>query len=200
MTKKDFISSGVIGFLIALFFIPISKNIAELPVSYLLIVLIVFPLLATLGTFIASLLGKFFPVLFQLAKFLLVGALNTFVDLGALNALIAFTGIATGLGYSLFKGISFALAVMNSYFWNRQWTFRRQKKPISKEFLQFFLVSTIGFLLNVGTASFIVNIVSYQFTVSPISQNLWANIGGVGAAFVSLTWNFVGYKLFVFKK
>lgn len=200
MTKKDILSSIIIGFLIALFFIPISRNVAELQASYLLLVLVAFPCLALLGTFIASLLGKFIPVLFQLAKFLLVGALNTFVDLGVLNALIAFTGIATGAGYSLFKGISFTLAVINSYFWNRQWTFGAQRKEIGREFFQFFLVSVVGFLLNVGSASLIVNLVAPQFGFSGISENLWANIGAIGAAFVSLAWNFVGYKVFVFKK
>lgn len=200
MAKKDILSSIIIGFLIALSLIPISKNVAELQVPYSSLVLVAFPLLALLGIFIASVLGKFIPVLFQLAKFLLVGALNTFVDLGVLNTLIGLTGIATSAGYSVFKGISFTLAVINSYFWNRQWTFGAQRKEIGREFLQFFLVSAVGFLLNVGSASLIVNLVAPRFGFSGISENLWANIGAVAAAFVSLAWNFAGYKVFVFKK
>ncbi|MDO8470627.1 MAG: GtrA family protein [bacterium] len=199
MTSKDLVASLVIGFLVALFFIPISTNL-DVQIPFLWSIVVVFPLLAAAGTFVASLIGKFIPVVFQLAKFLLVGGLNTFVDLGVLNFLISLTGFATGAGYSALKGVSFLCAVMNSYFWNRQWTFRAQKKEIGTEFAQFLLVSVIGFLLNVGSASLIVNVLAFRFAVSGITENLWANIGAMGAAFVSLAWNFVGYKVFVFKK
>ena len=132
-------------------------------------------------------------VLRQIIKFVIVGAFNTLVDLAILNLLIFASGIASGAPFVFFKGISFLVAVTNSYFWNRRWTFRSDKQV----FIQFFLVSTVGLLLNVGTASFLVNILGPQFG---LSKTIWANVGAVGATLVVMTWNFLGYKFVVFRK
>ena len=132
-------------------------------------------------------------MLWQIAKFILIGGFNTLIDLGVLNILIFATGITSGLGFSLFKGTSFLVAVSNSYFWNKRWTFRSKKDV----FLQFFTVSAVGFVLNVGTASFVVNVITPQFE---LSEQLWANIGAITGTLVVMTWNFLGYKFVVFKK
>ncbi|MCH8987154.1 GtrA family protein [Patescibacteria group bacterium] len=129
----------------------------------------------------------------QIAKFLLIGGFNTLIDLGVLNILILATGITSGLGFSLFKGTSFLAAVLNSYFWNKRWTFRSQKDV----FLQFFTISAIGFVLNVGAASLVVNVLTPQFG---LSEQLWANVGAITGTLVVMTWNFLGYKFIVFKK
>ena len=132
-------------------------------------------------------------MLWQIAKFILIGGFNTLIDLGVLNILIFATGITSGLGFSLFKGTSFLVAVSNSYFWNKRWTFRSKKDV----FFQFFTVSAVGFVLNVGTASFVVNVITPQFE---LSEQLWANIGAITGTLVVMTWNFLGYKFVVFKK
>ena len=33
-----------------------------------------------------------------------------------------------------------------------------------------------------------------------VGEKVWANVGGLTASILVLTWNFVGYKFFVFKK
>lgn len=196
MKKTDTIISVVIGFLIGVFFLVVLKNIGvKIPYSWLF--LIIFPPLVLFGMFVATLIGRKFLVFWQAAKFILVGILNTFVDLGVLNFLILISGIASGLGYSVFKGISFIVAVINSYFWNKFWTFKKPKmvQP-GKEFLQFFIVSLIGFGINVGIASLVVNVVGSQFG---LSEKIWANVGAIIATFCGMTWNFLGYKFIVFK-
>ncbi len=136
----------------------------------------------------------------QAAKFILVGILNTLIDLGVLNLLIFATGIATGLGFSAFKGISFLAAVINSYFLNRFWTFKSAgQNDKKKEFSQFFIISVIGFGINVGIASLVVNVIGNQLIVFGISDKIWANIGALAATFVSMVWNFIGYKFIVVK-
>ena len=130
-------------------------------------------------------------------KFVFVGVLNTLIDLGILNILIHATGIATGIGFSVFKGISFTVAVFNSYFLNKTWTFGSKERANAKQFTQFFAVSAIGFLINVGVASFLVNIVGPRFG---FSVNLWANAGALAGTMATMAWNFFGYKFFVFKK
>lgn len=138
---------------------------------------------------------------FQAGKFVLVGILNTLIDLGVLNLLMFVTGITSGLGYSFFKGISFIVAVINSYILNRLWTFKGAgQENKGKEFLQFFTVSVVGFSINVGVASLIVNVIAGQFAYFGFSPKLWANIGAISATFCGMVWNFIGYKFFVFKK
>lgn len=133
----------------------------------------------------------------QAAKFILVGTLNTLIDLGVLNLLIFTSGISSGFGYSAFKGISFIAAVINSYFLNKFWTFKALKTERAKEeFAQFFIVSMIGFGINVGVASLVVNMIGAQFGITP---KIWANIGAITATLVGMTWNFLGYKFIVFK-
>jgi putative flippase GtrA len=132
-------------------------------------------------------------VLRQIIKFVIVGGFNTLVDLAVLNLLIFLTGVASGTPFIFFKAASFLVAVLNSYFWNRRWTFRSDKPA----FIQFFAVSTIGLLLNVGAASFLVNILGPQLG---LSAKIWANVGAVGGTLVVMTWNFLGYKFVVFKR
>lgn len=137
----------------------------------------------------------------QAVKFVLVGGLNTLIDLGVLNLLIFITGIASGAGYSVFKGISFIVAVINSYFLNKLWTFKSNGVVNkSREFSQFFVVSLIGFGINVGVASLVVNVIGNPFNSSLLSDKIWANIGAIAATFSGMTWNFIGYKFIVFKK
>lgn len=209
--KKDLMMAAIIGFLCALFIMPIFQNLApQISFSYSLGLIIALPLFSILGMWLAGLLAKFIKVIYQIAKFVLVGALNTFLDWGVLNLLIFLTTIASGPLYSVFKGISFLVAVINSYFWNKFWTFKKSPamsdastfnagppKAVGKEFLQFFLVSAIGFAFNVGLATLIVNVWGPHWG---LAAKTWANIGALGGTLVGLVWNFLGYKLIVFKR
>jgi putative flippase GtrA len=197
MQKSDIIIALVIGELIALFSLGILKNIGiQLEWLYWVWPIIV-PIGALFGLVIAYFLGKKFIILWQAAKFILVGALNTFVDLGILNILILISGISSGLFFSVFKGISFIVAVINSYFWNKYWTFKKKESVApGKEFGQFLAVSVIGFGINVGIASLVVNLIGPQFG---LSEKIWANIGAIAATLSGMTWNFLGYKFIVFK-
>lgn len=200
MKKANIIYPIIIGEAIALIFLGISNSLDLPPVvknlaKYFPLIL---PVLSVLGIFIASLLGKKIPVLFQLAKFVLVGALNTFVDLGVLNLLMFIFSISAGWLYSVFKAISFTCSVIHSYFWNKFWTYgKKDTKVGAGEFGKFFLIAGIGFFLNVGIASFVVNVIDPQFGLSP---EIWANVGAIIATICVFMWNFLGYKFIVFKK
>jgi putative flippase GtrA len=144
---------------------------------------------------------KNFILYFQAGKFVLVGVLNTLIDLGVLNLLIFATGIASGLWYTVFKGISFIAAVINSYILNKFWTFKSAGQANKgKEFAQFLTVSIVGFGINVGVASLVVNVISQQFPSFGVSEQIWANIGAISATFCAMAWNFIGYKFIVFKR
>lgn len=141
----------------------------------------------------------------QFGKFVLVGIMNTLVDLIVLNVEMAVTGIAIGGGYSIQKAISFLFAVTFSYFINKSWTFQdRSEGGEGKKMSQFFAVSVVGMIINVSIATIIVtylqipinNILHLPF----LTPKLWGTIGALGGTAVGLLWNFIGYKFIVFKK
>jgi len=197
MKKLDAVLGALIGLLNGAFFWFILKQI-EIGIPYSWFLIIVFTFLAPLALYIASLIGKKFLIIFQATKFFLVGTLNTFIDLGVLNFFIWLTKIARGYLYAVFKTISFSVAVINSYFWNKYWTFEKGKEaPKPKEFLKFLTVTLIGLLINVGVASFVVNVIGPKFG---ISEKVWASVGAIIAAFFAFTWNFTASKFVVFRK
>ncbi len=197
MKKVDVILALITGEVAAWFFYLILKESA-FNIAYLwLILAVLFPILAVLGLWICWLIGKKFLWFFQLAKYLLIGVLATVLDLGIMNLLIMLSGVAVGGAFVLFKGISFVIATIAKYSGDKFWAFEKTEKAgMGKEFSRFFMVTLIGLGINVGVASFVVNSIGPQFGLSP---ELWANVGGISAAFGVTAWNFIGYKFLVFK-
>jgi len=200
MKKIDGIISLIIGFLIGIFLfillMSVNLNVPIMPYSWVIIV--VFPFLSLLGMFIASILGKKIPIILQAGKFVLIGAFNTLIDLGFLNILMSITGVVAGVWYPFLKGASFLAAVMSSYFWNKHWTFeKKQQVFLPKEFSKFLITTTIGLFLNVGIASFVVNIIGPQLD---IRAKVWATIGALTATLIAWIWNFLSSKFIVFKR
>ncbi len=196
-TKKDLFASLILGEVASWLVIAIIHNL-NIKISLTRLLPVILPLVVLVGMYLAFWIGKWAGIIWQLAKFAASGVLNTLVDWGVLNLLIFITGIATGYYYSLFKAISFVIGATNSYVWNKFWTFEAgDSREAGKEFLQFFVVSLIGFGINVGIASLIVN---YLHAPAGVSSKLWANAGAAAGSVAALIWNFLGYKLIVFKK
>ena len=197
--KKDYAASLIIGVAsAALSVIMVSNFGIKSPLVYLTVIVALL-VLPPLGVLIARLIGKKSHGLYQFIKFAETGGLNTFVDFGVLNFLILITGFSAGLYYSVFKGISFTAAVINSYFWNKHWVFESKEKgkKEEKEFLKFVLVSISGFVINVSVASLIVYLAHGMTSPSP---KIIANGAAAFAFILTMAWNFLGYKLLVFVK
>jgi len=201
MKKSDIIIALVTGEIVALFFINLFKELLAKGgvISLVFYSLpIVFPILAVVCLWIAYLMGKTFLFIYQLAKFLLIGALATVFDLGTLSLFLALTGVSSGAAYAVFKGISFIVATVAKYFADKFWAFeKKETENAGKEFGKFFIVTLIGFVVNVGIAYGVVTFVKPMFGLTP--EN-WGIIGGVVATLVTFAWNFIGYKFIVFKK
>jgi len=127
--------AGEIAFLLLLVVVMNLFAFTSIPLLVLLISIgiIVFPLGAMSFIGIASYASRYIPSFFQVAKFILVGGLNTIVDLGILNILLVLFGPATLLLGTVFKAIAFLTAVMNSYVWNKYWTFEKAKENTVQE-------------------------------------------------------------------
>src|SRR3989338_5399214 len=124
IVKKDIKISILIGFIAGLLIIPTLHNIG-INLNLLKSVLAVagLTIFTSAGYLVAYWLSRWWPVMIQFVKFGIAGGLNSMIDLGTLNFLIYFSGIAGGVWYSVFKSISFVVAVTNSYFWNKYWVF-----------------------------------------------------------------------------
>ncbi len=194
--RKDIIASVIAGALIGLLSLPVIYNLGFSEFVNPLWVVLVLWIGTIVGVLVGIAVGRVLPVLFQIVKFGVVGVLNTLVDIGILNLLIAVSGVAAGIGFTVFKGISFIVAVVNSYIWNKSWTFDSGQKANTKEALSFFVVSMIGFFINVTSASIVVNAMPTLFGLNDLA---WANVGALLGTLLGLAWNFVGYKFIVFK-
>lgn len=211
ITKRDYQFAVAAGLLIGLLLLPVLKTASPSLFSKLALVIVPLFLIATpLGLRIAFYIGQKIAIIYQIAKFGVIGVGNVLVDLGVLSLITmlfssylkieskdAMIGAITF--YSLFKSVSFIVANINSYFWNKYWTFDQGKKKQTKsEFIQFFAVSIIGFLINVFVAS-----VVFKMILGSLTTMTGGQLGLIGAAagsIAGLAWNFIGYKLWVFKQ
>ena len=195
MRQSDLVITLVIAYLIASFALPTLMNtgyLLKIPFVYL-ILYIVFPLITILGMYIANLIAKKMAILWQVAKFALVGVLNTAIDFGVLNFLIFLTNYTQGTGIGLINVPSFSLAILNSYIWNRKWVFEKAREG---NFFTFVAVTVIGLLINTSVVVAVTTFIPPAFNLSP---TVWANVAKVFATVFSMIWNFTGYKLIVFR-
>lgn len=216
LKKTDLLLAAIIGEIAAWLLLVLGRALIN-PEAYdkfsglLYLLPVILPAVCAVCFYIAFLISKKIPVIYQVAKFALVGGLNTLADWGILAFLIFFfrkffTAEPEGvlfsvfsvsiIFYSFYKAISFVLATLNSYAWNKFWTFKRQSaEAVSKELAQFIIVSIIGFLINVGIAS---GIFKFIAPVGGLNFDQWGIIAAVLATAISMIWNFLGYKFIVF--
>lgn len=159
---------------------------------------IVVPLVYIFGLYLGEWLSHRWAFFKSFARYVMIGFFNSGIDFAVFNFLMFMTKIDKGPLVSSFKTISFVVAVTNSYFWNKFWAFEAgestQKKSV--EFAKFILVNIVGAILNVGITSVII------FTIEPqlgFSQVVWNNLAAVAATAIALIWNFIGFRLIVFK-
>ncbi|MDQ3018407.1 MAG: GtrA family protein [bacterium] len=202
------------------------------------------------------------PIILQLLRFAAIGALNTALDFIILNYVTKSLDVTSGVQLGVLNAISFTAAIIQSYVWNRAWTFsqtsgtplqnayrlvlvgglgfaafvatilgaaygavpvyyliilagfiisevslwilfgltiRQAQQSIGNQFAAFLAVSVVGLLIN----SLIIAIASYFLAPSlkeSVNADTVKNIAKALATGVSLIWNFVGYKMIVFKK
>jgi putative flippase GtrA len=211
LNKKDYFFSLAAGILIGLLILPVLKTAQPLLFERFALPIFFFFLVATpLGTIIANFIGRKIITIWQLAKFGVTGVMNFLVDLGTLTLLTIYfrqyLGIESAdlvipgfilIYYSLFKALSFIIANVNSYFWNKYWTFEaNSSEKKTSEFFQFFVVSLIGLAVNVLVASLFVKLAPF----SGLTSDQIGLLGGAAGSIAGLAWNFIGYKFIVFKK
>lgn len=199
MSKKDTLIALIIGEIVALLIWPVWLNLNAFmsywPMRWLL--LIIFPVLSVAALWLAFLIGRRLAIVWQFAKFGLIGVLNTLLDFGVLNFLSYLTKVYSGSTLILLNVFAFLAANINSYFWNKSWTFSSRSRNVAAEFGKFLIVSLIGFGIN---SLILWVLTSLIHPLAGASPQIWENIAKLVATVIYTIWNFIGYKLIVFKE
>ena len=121
----------------------------------------------------------------QIAKYVSVGVLNTLID-----AVIYFLLTRLIPLFAIFqvtaKSISYAVGMVNSFYWNRKWTFR-SNGSIGRAVFLFTLTHIAALVVNAGVMGFSLNLLHIPETI--------AFTLATGASFF---WNFALNKMVVF--
>lgn len=154
------------------------------------------PFLWVVGVQMGYALGAVFRPFMQFGRFACIGFANALVDFGVLYLLIGWTGVSTGIAYSVFKTISFTVATVHSYFWNKYWAFDAgASRGGGSEVARFSVVALASIVVNVAAASATVALRPASF-----ASQTWAGVGAVVGSAVALVFSFIGYRVFVFRK
>lgn len=148
----------------------------------------------------------------QFIKFGIVGAMSTAIDWGLHTVLYRFLGglwndqinsvllsAFPGLenprfdgAFTVVKALTFGVATLNGFYFNRRWTFRiRGREQAGIQLLRFFVVTSIGMAINVIVASRVhagpeASVLNYYFSLAC----------GTASA---MMWNFLGHKFWSFR-
>lgn len=134
--------------------------------------------------------------IWQFVRFGLVGCVNTTIDLLVLNALL---WLWPGQGMArllLANTIAYACGALNSFFFNRYWTFQREGPPKAHEGMRFLLITLATIVCNDLILWFMGNILH----PANLNVTLWANISKVAAIGGTILISYLGMRLWVFKR
>jgi putative flippase GtrA len=138
-----------------------------------------------------SLYQRWRHLVHELAKFGVVGAVNTVLDFGLFNLILLYVGPLKHKPITA-NAISLTVAATSSYFMNRHWTFRhRARTNVRREYSLFFFLNLVGLLIN----SLCIWLVRYGFG---LQGTLWLNAAKVVGLGVGMVFRFTSYKRWVF--
>ena len=119
----------------------------------------------------------------RFSRFLIVGISNTIITLTIIFLLLNVFNI----DYRISNIIGYFVGLINSFIWNKRWTFKSKNK-FQKELLPFFVMFLISYSINLG-------IVILSAEILLINKNICQIIG---IFFYTVT-NYIGNKFWTFK-
>jgi len=133
-------------------------------------------------------LFRYKEIFSQFIKFAIIGCINTSVDFAVYIGLTRFAPFFEDQIY-LANACAFIVAATLSFFANRTWTFGQTTRPRVSEAIKFYSTTGTGFLLNTSILFIFVSVL-----------NSYDLLGKVVATGVTMMWNFLLNKFWVFKK
>src|SRR5271157_522335 len=126
-------------------------------------------------------------------RFMIVGIFGAIIDFGTFNLLT----VLFHFPFIIAQAISFTLAVISNFIWNRYWTYPDSRsKPIARQLVQFFGVNIIGLLIRTLLINWL-DIIYRQVSaailpVGFLSPEIVGNNAALATAIiVVMLWNFI---------
>ena len=124
-------------------------------------------------------------------RFAVVGGANTAIDFA-----ILFILVTLGLPTVVSNFISTSLALIFSFYANKNFTFKNQTTD-KTQFVYFLIITLIGLWI---IQPLIIEGVKMSLTTLSLNNYIVLFAGKISATIVTLIWNYLLYKRFVFKK
>ncbi len=133
------------------------------------------------------------PVVYEFAKFSIVGVSGAIVDFTTYTLLTR----AAGMYYLYATAISVFLAIFSNFIFNKLWTFRRWNSGQARsEYVKFVTVSAINYLINLGITYSIIEFTRLE-TLFGLYEDFFAKISAI---LIVLFSNYFGNKYWTFKR
>ncbi len=134
--------------------------------------------------------------LLQFVKFCVVGATCAVVD-GGLFYTFHFKA---HIPWMLARSMSFTVAVINGFVWNRMWTFKAQHAGSRQsQFVKFFGINIVGLALNLAIMKFMYFVQLGHAPTAHQQDKRQTAIAFLVAITIVSVWNFLGSKFWSFK-
>ncbi|AKA70759.1 GtrA family protein [Clostridium scatologenes] len=120
-----------------------------------------------------------------LSRFSLVGISNTIIDFIIFTI---FQGLI-GVNYTISQVLGYSFGVVNSFIFNKKWTFQggKSNKKIYNELFQFIIVNIISLAITV---------IFMKLLVKDFRLNVY--LAKILVTFIAQITNFIAYKLWIF--
>jgi len=145
---------------------------------------------------------KKYPSLAQFFRFCIVGGIGAVVDFGSyaiITRLFNFWKTWTIFGQQIIVAnmVSVFLAITSNFFWNKYWAFKDASKKVAGQWLQFFVLNSVTYILNQLLVSLIIFHTSLEKITGAKTEDIVAKIIAVA---IILFLNFAISKFIVFRK
>ena len=134
--------------------------------------------------------------LWQIVRFGIVGVLNTTVDIIALNILLWRFPTHDANLLLFYNSIAYILGALNSFGFNKYWTFKHNQAVTGSEIFRFAIVNIIGILCNDGIIWSVASILHAVIA----NHILWANASKGCAIIGTASVSYLGMRLWVFSR
>ncbi|WP_274434376.1 GtrA family protein [Alicyclobacillus sp. ALC3] len=130
------------------------------------------------------------------SKFLIVGFANAVVDLVVLNALLLVAPTRSAFALFVYNTAAVLCALINSYVWNRRWTFADAASGSRRERVLFFVQAGINVAVNDLVVVWLSTYLVFSHAIPLfVSSNLSKGL----AMLISSTFSYLCMRLFVFR-
>ncbi len=133
----------------------------------------------------------------RFSKFIVIGVVNTIVDLSILNFILLIIPFKTAYIFFVARSFSFIVATLGSYLLNKHIVFSdRNREYNKKQFLSFVSLNSVSFIINIILSTYAFVLLAPLFITYPHLHSTVSSL--FGPVIVSLL-NYFLYHKVIFK-